>query len=289
MKSTVGTRFCPVVASLLSLLLGVFPAGCGSGDPEPVQEEAAAGQPRVMAAVPVDGFSVMPAPPDTVELAWSGEGPATVDAPLVIPGESVSPGDTLVMLTEDLRLVELERLSMRVQMALAALHANPGDSTLQARADSLEALEDSLLLASAGPMLAQVAGDILSISVEEGDEIRPGDILFSLTTGSGALYIISPPDDVIMNIWPESAGELILIETGFREAVYSGLHDPPVADFSMVRSVGRNALFEDGLRTLLISVDGDTLEVIRAGTNGNEVVLLMPGHPEGTEFMTWGS
>ncbi|GEM_PF-565165 len=289
-KSTVGNLFCPVASVIILMTTLIALPGCGSGAPEPGSSiNTEPDSPETVTAAPVIGFILIPAPPDTVRLRWFGEGPAVIDELMVLPGDSVSQGDTLMTLTESLRLVELERLAMEVQIALAALRAIPGDSLLQIRYDSLTAISDSLVTLSVVPMLSPVTGEVHLIPGQTGDTVLPGTILVTLTSGPGTLFLASPPPGVMMDRWPESAGGMTLIETGPEGAVYSGDGGTVDADFSMVRSVNRNALFEDDLRMLMISLEGDTLEVIRAGTSGADVIVILPLITDGTEFITWGN
>jgi len=289
-KSTVGILFCPVASIFILQLALVLLPGCGSEAPEPdLSSDIVLDHPGTVTSSLVTGFTVLPAPPDTVRLRWSGEGPAEVNEQMVLPGDSVSQGDTLMILTETLRLVELERVAMEVEMALAALEVIPGDSLLQIRLDSLTAVSDSLSTLSSVPLLSPLAGRIHLIPEQNGDTVLPGTILVTLTSGPGTLFLAAPPPGVVMDRWPENPGEMTLIETGPESAVYSGVGGLVDADFSMVRSVSRNALFEEDLRVLMISPDGDSLEVIRAGTSESDVIVIFPENTDRTEFITWGN
>lgn len=283
MKSTIRNTICPVPVLVVPLLL----CCCGGGDNELEEDVSIHLEPVHAEAFPLDGFRAVSAPPDTLSLRWFGEGAAditTVQSELLT---EVNFGDTLFTLVEYLSLMELERLSMELDFARTLLVSNPTDSVLVRRTDSLDLLLDSLEVHDQVVYLSPLEGIITDLEVEIGETVRPGDVLGAVSVSNSVVFYIYPPHGCRIDMWPAEAGELRLVEQLPELAVYSGERSEFLDEFSIFASVPREAVFESDLDSYLITVDGDTVLVIRAGSMENGRILVIPQRPITELLSTW--
>lgn len=287
MKGTRKPLPCPVAALLLLPLL----TGCGGGgEPGPAPLEA--GPPlesgRTAILEPTGEFQFTPAPPETVEVTWRGGGPAEVVSAAGPAGTVVAPGDTLLLLEEGLGRVELQRLDMELRLEQALLAANPSDGSARIRAESLSVLLDSLEASSRVPVTSPVGGLLLALERTAGDAVTPGALLARISVGPESLFVVRPPAGIEIVSWPAGSGSLTLVEEEPPSALYYGVPAPD-GEFSDLFAVPRDALFEEGLRTFVVTAVGDTLETLRVGSSGDRVLVQMPLGEAGMEVRTWGS
>lgn len=286
MKGKLNLLCCPAHAALILAL-----ACGGSGEPPAVTEvhRPPTVNDSTTSLVPLTGITITDAPPDTVHLRWSGSGPARVARLVAEPGTELSGGDTVMVLEDLLIDVEAQRMEMELQVASAWSAGHPTDPVARDRADSLADFLDSLRATSLVPLKSPVGGLLLSVDMEPGTTVPPGTALATLSVGPESLLVAMPPGGTTITLWPVAAGTLDLVEPTGPGAVYYGVPAADGSDFADLYVVGRSALYEDGLRTFLVSVDGDTLESSRAGSSGGDVIVFLPEGAAGMEVRTWGN
>jgi hypothetical protein len=287
-KSTRKRHPCPVAALLLLLLQTCCRR---EGDPlaDSPQPDSSVLISHPAALTPVEGFSLSPAPAETVEVTWKGGGPAEIVSIRSFADGTVALGDTLFLLEEGLRQVEIQRLEMELQLAEAFATASPSDEAARLHADSLLVMLESLQRAAIVPATSPAGGILLSMGPEEGEVVVPGTLLALLSVGPESLFVVSPPAGVTISSWPAQAGSLKLVEPLSSTAVYYGVPATDGSDFGSLFSVVRNALFEDGLRTFMITQTGDTLETGMVGSSESGIIVRLPQGEAGMEVRTWGS
>lgn len=290
MKSTIYSSDCPVPLKILIILIFLTVLvllGCGSEDEseEPVVYDPA--DPVYAEAYAVTGFSVQTAPPETLSLKWTGEGSAVISEILISPGQEISTGDTLVYLIEELHVVERERITMELDIASALLFSIPSDTLLQDRVDSLSFLRDSLLSKENSVFLSILDGALVDVNVEIDQRVRPGDVIVDISAPSSSIFHVFPPDYSTIDIWPSNAGSMRFVEQYDTMAVYSGVQSSNSNEFSMFTAVPREAVFESGLDSYLITMDDDTISVIRAGTMENGLIIILADEPVPAGLSVW--
>jgi hypothetical protein len=241
------------------------------------------------ALAPVRGFSLAPAPSETIEVRWTGGGNAEVASVSTFQDSMIAMGDTLLILEDGLRKIEMQRLEMELRLAEAFSASSPSDRMARLRADSLSAVLEALAGSVLVPATSPAGGVLLSTGPGEGDAVAPGTLLALLSVGPDSLFVVSPPAGVMMTSWPSRAGSMALVEQTPSAAVYYGVPSTDGSDFGSLFSVVRNALYEDGLRTFLVTQAGDTLEAVMAGSSERGIIVLLPQGEAGMEVMTWGS
>jgi hypothetical protein len=90
-----------------------------------------------------------------------------------------------------------------------------------------------------------------------------------------------------MNSWPPGSGGVRFVEERLEYAVYSGELPAVEAEFSKLVAVPREAVFESDLESYLITLDNDTISVIRTGTKNNSLVILLPEETVLLDLLTW--
>ncbi|MCD4847578.1 MAG: hypothetical protein K8R76_05245 [Candidatus Aegiribacteria sp.] len=238
-------------------------------------------------AFTVTGFTVKIAPPDTLPLHWFGEGSAVISDILVSARQEVAEGDTLLFLLEGLRVVEQERLSMELDVALALSHSTPMDTMFLNRVDSLSLLLDSISSFENSVFLSVLDGILININITEGQNIRPGDVLAEISVESSSVFLVYPPDNCTIDRWPLSAGEMSFVEQNDCLAVYSGVLSGSDDEFSMYAAVPRETVFENDLDSYLITADNDTISVLRSGIMTNGLIIIQVSKPVCSELVTW--
>ncbi len=283
MESTSRRPICPVPGCIVLAGMIFFSACSG---PEGAKEVIPSTEPEdaVAHASEIEGFRFEVSPPDTVSLQWSGEGSAVVTDIHVSIGQEIGEGDTLFQLSEDIHIVEIERLSMELAMASAMLSS---DSLLQMKVDSLTLLLDSLLSNETTLYLSPVEGTATAIIVEPDQSIRPGNAVLELSVASSELFHIFPPDDCTVNIWPSGGSDIRFVEERAEYAVYSGELQAIEARFSELTAVPRFAVYESELESYVVTVDNDTIPVVRAGEKDNNLVIVLPSEPLTSDLLTW--
>lgn len=283
--TTIGT-VCPVLcAIILAVLLLLFSCGRAGEDMKPrspIETDPAAAH-----AIEVTGFSFEVSPPDTVSIKWSGEGSAVVTDVYVSSGQEIHEGDTLFKLLEDLHIVERERLVMELDLASAMLFSAPSDTVLQKRVDSLNLLVDSLLTDGKTPYRSPLDGTMEDVHIRIDDRVRPGNSIAEISVESSQLFYVIPPSDCTMNSWPSGRSDIRFVEERVEYAVYSGELNAIIEDFSEFIAVPREAVYESNLDSYLITVEHDTIFVIRAGMNNDNLVIVLPGEPVISDLLTW--
>ncbi len=281
LKATTGRSACPHLGVLSAALLALACGGSGGG----AEGETATGTgppPQEMhaGAAVVDGFSVERVPLDTMTLAWSGGGTATVRQVMAGAGDRVDRGDTLALLSTDLSEMDIERLEMALELASAR---PPGMRTEEdvRDIDSLSALLDSMRGGTSVPFLAPLGGELVAPLPESGGRLAPGDTVTGLLPLTEARsYMVTPPEGCLMSAWPESLWNMGLVEPMDGAAVYSAVDAPVPGAGAGVRSVPREALYESGLSTFLVTAAGDTVSAPRLGrTGGGDVLVLLREDP----------
>lgn len=282
MKSTSFSPICPVPGILIITGLMILSA-CGypeeGNETLPLTER----EPVTAHAARIAGFRFEASPPDTVSLKWSGEGSAVVTDIHFSPGLEIQTGDTLFNLLEDLHIVEMERLSMELDMASAMLSS---DSLLRQKVDSLTLLLDSLLADGETLYISPLKGTVEEVLIAADQRIRPGSFVADVSVASSELFQVFPPPDCIVNLWPEEGSGIRFIEERPGYAVYSGELPAIEALFSELLMVPRFAVFESELESYVITTDNDTIPVFRAGETNNHVIIL-PMEPLTSNLLTW--
>ncbi|MEN8209982.1 MAG: hypothetical protein ABFR50_12110, partial [Candidatus Fermentibacteria bacterium] len=199
-------------------------------------------------------------------------------------GQEIQEGDTLFQLREDIHIVEIERLSMELAMTSAMLSS---DSLLQMKVDSLTLLLDSLLLSEKTLYLSPVGGTACGILIEADQRIRPGNAVLELSVASSELFHVFPPDDCTVNFWPSGGGDIRFVEERAGYAVYSGELSAIEARFSELTAVPRFAVYESELESYVITVDHDTIPVLRTGEKDDNLVIVLPPEPLTSDLLTW--
>ncbi len=283
MEITSRSPICPVPGSILFAGMLLFSA-CSS--PEGAKEVIPYIEHETITAnaSEVEGFRFEVSPPDTVSLKWSGEGSAVITDIYVSSGQEIGEGDTLFQLLEDIQVVEMERLSMELDMASAML---PSDSLQQQKVDSLALLLDSLLSNEKTLYLSPVDGTAEGLLIDADQRIRPGNAVLEISVVSSELFHVFPPQDCTVNFWPSGGTGIRFVEERTEYAVYSGELQAIEARFSELLAVPRFAVYESELESYVITADQDTIPVIRVGEKDNNLVILLPPEPLVSDLLTW--
>ena len=283
MESTSRTPICPVPYGIALAGMVLFSA-CSSTEGE-IEVVPSTGRESVTAhASEVDGFSFEVSPPDTVSLKWSGEGSAVITDIYVFIGQEIQEGDTLFQLLEDIHTVEMDRLSMELDMTSAML---PSDSLLRQKVDSLALLLDSLLTSGNILQLSPVNGTATGLFIEADQRIRPGNAVLELSVASSELFHVFPPHDCTLNLWPSGGTGVRFVEERAGYAVYSGELMAIEAQFSELVAVPRFAVYESELESYMITTGQDTIPVLRVGEKDNNIVIVLPSEPLTSKLLTW--
>ena len=283
MEITFRRPICPVSGSII--LAGItFFSACSS--PEGAKEVIPSTEHETITAnaSEVEGFRFEVSPPDTVSLKWSGEGSAVITGIYVSSGQEIGEGDTLFQLLEDIQVVEMERLSMELDMASAML---PADSLQQQKVDSLALLLDSILSSEKTLYLSPVDGTATGLLIEADQRIRPGNAVLEISVASSELFHVFPPQDCTVNFWPSGGTGIRFVEERTGYAVYSGELQAIEARFSELMAVPRFAVYESELESYVVTADQDTIPVIRVGEKDNNLVILLPPEPLVSDLLTW--
>ncbi len=283
MKSTSFSPICPVPGILIIAGFSILSA-CGSPEEGNETVQFIERQPVTAFADETAGFRFEASPPDTVSLKWSGEGSAVVTDIHFSPGLEIQNGDTLFQLLEDLHIVEIERLSMELDMASAMLFS---DSLLRQKVDSLTLLLDSLKSNEETLYISPLKGTVEQVLIVPDQRIRPGNAVADVSIASSELFQVFPPPDCVMNLWPEEGSGIRFIEERPGYAVYSGELPVIEALFSELMTVPRFAVFESELESYVITTDNDTIPVFRAGQTNNSHVIILPMEPLSSNLLTW--
>ena len=205
-----------------------------------------------------------------------GEMEVRLDSITVTEGDSVAAGDTLATGVDTLSVLEAQRVRMEADF----LGEMPGSDS--SGLDSLLALAEELEVPT--PLLSRQSGRLAELRAETGRRMAPGDTLALLEGGESASRLRLPPG-ARLEIWPPVEG-IAPVETTDSTAVYS---IPPSGRDSLrlegLWRVPRNALRDEGLRSFVLVVGGDTLSVRRMGIWNEEVVVAGP--LQGAELQTW--
>lgn len=166
-------------------------------------------------------------------------------------GGNTLQGDTLIMGSDPFLAMEMDRLSMELQIASAS-----GDSIAS---DSLEALlaDSSIYTAVEAPL-----SGIVQILVTADETLQPGDTL-AVITGSppDSLFFILPSEGHIR--WPDHVPGCT-VNSG--ELVCSGVIPGDSVIIPGVYRIEPRYVHEEGLETFLLSASGDTVEVTVMGS-----------------------
>ncbi len=286
MKSTIHSADCPVLMMIMTLILSVF-AGCGGQEESAETADQSVSEPDFAEACAVMGFTVKTAPPDTLSLRWFGEGSAVISDICASAQQEVTAGDTLLVLIEQLHVVERERLSMEVDVAVALSYSTPFDTMLLNRVDSLSFLLDSISAIENSVFLSALDGILININVIEDQDIRSGDVLAEISVESSSVFLVYPPNGCVIDRWPLKAGAMSFVEQHDCLAVYSGVLSGNEDEFSMFAAVPRETLFENDLDSYLVTADDDTISVLRSGITDTGLIIIQMDEPVYSEFITW--
>ncbi|NOQ22522.1 MAG: hypothetical protein GQ565_07725 [Candidatus Aegiribacteria sp.] len=232
----------------------------------------------------VAGFRFEVSPPDTISLKWSGEGSAVVTDIHVSSGQEIQEGDTLFQLLEDIHIIEMERVSMQLDMVSAML---PSDSLLRQKADSLTQLLDSLFYNEKTLYLSPLNGTATEVLIAADQRIRPGNAVADVSIASTELFHVFPPPDCTVNSWPAGGSDIRLVEERTGYAVYSGELQAIEARLSELLAVPREAVYESELESYVVTVDHDTITVSRVGEKENNLVIILSPEPLTLNLLTW--
>lgn len=286
MKSTIHSADCPVQLIIMALLL-IMLLGCGVQEESPDTVDQHISEPVHIEACTVTGFTVKAAPPDTLPLRWFGEGSAVISEIRASAQQEVAAGDTLLFLIEGLHIVEMERLSMELDVAVALSYSTPLDTMLLNRVDSLSFLLDSISSFENSVFLSALDGILINISVIADQDIRSGDVLAEISVESNSVFLVYPPDGCIIDRWPLNAGAMSFVEQHDCLAVYSGVLSGNEDEFSMFAAVPRETIFENNLDSYLVTADDDTISVLRSGIMANGLIIIQMEEPVYSELVTW--
>ncbi len=286
MKSTNHSSDCPVQLMIITLFL-ILLAGCGGQEESAEQADPGLNDPVFAEACTVAGFTVKTAPPDTLPLRWFGEGSAVISDISASEEQEVAAGDTLLFLIENLHVVERERLSMELDVAVALSYSTPMDTLLLKRVDSLSFLLDSISSFENSVFLSALDGILININVIEDQNIRSGDVLAEISVESSSVFLVYPPDDCIIDRWPLTAGAMNFVEQNDSLAVYSGVPSGNEDEFSMFAAVPRETVFENDLDSYLITAADDTISVLRSGIMANGLIIIQVDEPVYSKLVTW--
>ena len=286
MKSTIHSADCPVQLMIITLLL-IMLASCGGQEESTEQVDPRISEPVYAEVCTVTGFTIKTAPPDTLPLRWFGEGSAVISLIHVREEQEVAAGDTLLFLIEGLHVVERERLSMELDVAVALSHSTPLDTMLFNKVDSLSLMLDSISTFENSVFLSSLDGILININVSEDQNIRSGDVLAEISVESSSVFLVYPPDDCIIDRWPLNAGSMSFVEQHDCLAVYSGVLSGSEDEFSMFAAVPRETVFENDLDSYLITADDDTISVLRSGIMDNGLIIIQVDEPVYSELVTW--
>ena len=286
MKSTNHSSDCPVQLMIITLFL-ILLAGCGGQEESAEQADPGLNDPVFAEACTVAGFTVKTAPPDTLPLRWFGEGSAVISDISASEEQEVAAGDTLLFLIENLHVVERERLSMELDVAVALSYSTPMDTLLLKRVDSLSFLLDSISSFENSVFLSALDGILININVIEDQNIRSGDVLAEISVESSSVFLVYPPDDCIIDRWPLTAGAMNFVEKNDCLAVYSGVLSGNEDEFSMFSAVPRETVFENDLDSYLITAADDTISVLRSGIMANGLIIIQVDEPVYSKLVTW--
>ena len=286
MKSTNHSSDCPVQLIIMTLFL-IMIAGCGGQEESAEPADPSISEPVYTEAYTVTGFTVKTAPPDTLPLRWFGEGSAVISDIHVSEEQEVAAGDTLLFLIKSLHVVERERLSMELDVAVALSYSTHLDTMLLKRVDSLSFLLDSISSFENNVFLSALDGILININVIEDQNVRSGDVLAEISVESSSVFLVYPPDGCIIDRWPLIAGEMSFVEQHDCLAVYSGVLSGNEDEFSMYAAVPREAVFENDLDSYLITADDDTISVMRSGIMPNGLIIIQVNEPVYSKLVTW--
>lgn len=273
---------CPVLC-IVVLAGTIHISSCGSAEKAAEAPFTTEREPVTTCAVEVTGFRFEASPPDTVSLKWLGEGSAVIIDMYFSPGEEIQEGDSLFQFMEDLQIVEMERLSMELDMASAMMIS---DSLLLPKVDSLTLILDSLLN-SKSLYLSPLNGTLEDVFIEIDQRIRPGNAVAEVSVASSELFRVSSPPDCNVSTWPSGGGGIRFIEELSGYAVYSGEITAIETRFSELLAVPRAAVYESELDSYVITVEFDTIPVSRTGEKDNNLVIILPSEPVTTGLLTW--
>jgi hypothetical protein len=103
------------------------------------------------------------------------------------------------------------------------------------------------------------------------------------------LFTLIAPNGLEMHFWPETSGSFRLIESDDGRAVYSGVVEGDSFSFPESWSIPRQALHENGLDHFVISVEGDTIQVMRLATSASGVVVTSARDLELLDLVLWAA
>jgi len=275
-------------AAMLACPVAFF---CACGPQRPVQTGVPAdssslgGVSTVLPGAPAV-FGVEAAGPDTVEVSWA-EGSHVGDIIIVAsPGTRVGAGDTLAVGTDSVAMMDLELAEMSLSLAEARSDASPADSALLAEV-ALAAARCSVLEASSRiALLSPFEGEVRSVSSSSAgqpSEGRPGAEI--VVQGQSLVSLVPPPSSVMLR-WPESAGELRLVEERDGTGIYSGEAPEGAFTFPGSFSLPRRAVLDSGLSSLVVLAGGDSIRIEPVCSDGDLVTALGP-IPGGAAVRVW--
>jgi membrane fusion protein (multidrug efflux system) len=114
---------------------------------------------------------------------------ATIDAQ---PGRRVAAGDVLVQLYEGQESAELDRVRKESEIQLVKLLRDPGDTLARAALASLRAQRELAEARLAERVVrAPQAGTISDVRIRPGQQLQPGDVLFSIVDADAPCEVVA--------------------------------------------------------------------------------------------------
>lgn len=189
--------------------------------------------------------------PDSLTTIVSWNSPVELVVVETRENRTVEQGDTLMVGSDPFLAMELDRLGMELQFAAAT-----GDSSAS---DSLQALlsDSSMYIAVEAPVSGRAV-----IMISTGITVQPGDTIAAITgPPPDSVYIILPSEGHIR--WPDVVPGC----TGRGpELLCRGVCTGDSVSIPGVYRIEPRFVHEEGLRTFLLSTEGDTLDVTVTGS-----------------------
>ena len=226
--------------------------------------------------------------------------PVRVDTLLASVGDTLTPGDSILVGRDLLAEADLMRLQSEIELAEAmALQSEAFGDTTAATAESIDSLLDlrellqqqldySVVLSDLG----EEGGQLVGLAVAPGSMLSRGQVVGSVLPleGSSRVYGVSlSVSGFSVNRWPSRLGSMSLaglLPSG--DAMYSGYSDTGYIEFDGLYELDRRVLRDSGLAEYVILRSGDTVQVERFAT-GASTLIVWSGTPLESVVAGWGA
>jgi hypothetical protein len=176
---------------------------------------------------------------------------------------------------------------MEIQLVSARLETMPWDSASALELDSLNQVMDSLSVSGIQAVLSPLDGTVISVAVSDSQRVFTGERIAEISSVSGDLFIIYPPEDCRIASWPEGAQSAELLDEFGDHAVYAGSEESIHLLFRRLAVVDRTAVFDEQLISYVITSEKDTILVNRVGEMLDGSILVLPEREIEGELVTW--